>query len=255
MSINMTNNNFAVFLTNISNHASFEQLRFHMNKAGKVVFLKYFNKGSTKKNFAYVYYTCLSDAIRAVEMFDQTFIYNSRLFVTLHKDNVFLKAPFPNRDNTKMKIMLPTSKIPNVGNNVGHYAMAQPNNVVGMNNSYPYMMNGPYPPMVNDQSSFNFSSFRANFPYNVCFPPTPVPSLAHPSPSESSHMTNNNEGMTLRPTDNANEENDDAEGVQEGNTSTFDEESTDSTDSTDVSGTINSLRTKRDWNSYVSDSE
>lgn len=153
----------------------------YMNRAGPVILLKYFNKGNTNKNFAYVYYTCLSDAIRAVEMFDQTLIYNSRLFVTLHKDNAFLKGPFPIRDSSRGRMLQSTTSGYYFGQNAIVY---YPTNVVHPSN------NGQCSAM-GDPSSFHFSSFCAALPQNV-FPPR----VSYPSPidrtvhTDSSRMNN-----------------------------------------------------------------
>ena len=184
MSAAMTNNNFAVFLTNINNHITEDELRFYMNRPGRVIFLKYFNKGSTKKNFAYVYYTCFSDAIRAVEMLDQTILYNSRLFVSMHKDNAFLNVPFPNREITNGKNSL---SMPVLGNfpNIAHACQMNYSS-----STYPYYHaaithSNDFQADTSNVSlkPFDFSSFRASFPNNAVFPPTPVPTKCHPSPS------------------------------------------------------------------------
>lgn len=46
---------------------------------------------------AKVYYTCFSDAIKAVETLDRTTIFGDFIYVMIHKDNTLMKLPFPLR--------------------------------------------------------------------------------------------------------------------------------------------------------------
>ena len=94
-----TDNNFAVFVTNIHKDVIQQDLKYFMEKAGRVIFIKLFNKEDTNKNYAYVYYTCLSDAIRAIEYLDQALVFGVRMFISIHKDNEYIKLPFPMRNS------------------------------------------------------------------------------------------------------------------------------------------------------------
>ena len=94
-----TNNNFAVFLTNVPQGAKYEHIKYFMEQVGRVIFVKIVSNG----NLAYVYYTCLSDAIRAVEQLDQSTFFGRRLFVQIHKDNNMIVQPFPKRPEKKQR--------------------------------------------------------------------------------------------------------------------------------------------------------
>lgn len=91
----IANDNFAVFVTNLHESFTSQSLRaqFEHTTAGRVTFVKLIP--NTRR--AYVYFTCFSDAIRAVECNDNTFYSGKRLFVTIHKKNQFIRHPFPLR--------------------------------------------------------------------------------------------------------------------------------------------------------------
>ena len=109
MSIAQTNNNYAVFLTNVAQGVRFEHIKYFMEQVGKVIFVRIVSNG----NFAYVYYTCFSDAIRAVEQLDQSQFFGRRLFVQIHKDNNLIIHPFPRRNDKKQRVNPPPSPISN----------------------------------------------------------------------------------------------------------------------------------------------
>ena len=89
----MYDNNHAVFLTNLSSDARFEHIKYYMEQAARVRDVHM----SHNKTTAIVYYYCLSDAIRAIELLDGTTFFGRRLFVQIHKDNAFMMKPYPQK--------------------------------------------------------------------------------------------------------------------------------------------------------------
>ena len=98
--MNNTNNNYAVFVTNIAYNAKFEHIKYYMEQVGKVTYVKV-----THNNHAYVYYTRFSDAIRAVEELDRSKFFGRNIYVTTHKDNEFLRKAYPDRGERPFKRM------------------------------------------------------------------------------------------------------------------------------------------------------
>ena len=76
--------NFAVFLSNLSPDSTSDRIRHYMDQAGPV---KRVRRGAKDASIAIVHYSCLSDAVRAVELLDGSIFFRRRLFVQIHKDN------------------------------------------------------------------------------------------------------------------------------------------------------------------------
>lgn len=89
--------NNAVFVTNVPYEVHFTQIKSYFSQASKVVYV------DSRPGTACVYFSRLSAAVFAVEMFNDSVFFGRRIQVSLHKRNEYLK--FPNKRNTTTKLL------------------------------------------------------------------------------------------------------------------------------------------------------
>ena len=99
-------NDTTIFVTNISAKASEYDIGRHFDYAGRVTNVNF----NVDKRFAYVQFEWMSEAVRAIESFNRTKFMDTHIFVSIHKNNRYIKN-FPERiddyekKNDKRKII------------------------------------------------------------------------------------------------------------------------------------------------------
>ena len=94
MAVKYDRDDCAVFVSNVPSFASQVHLGRHFESIGQVLNVTY----NTEKRYAYIQYKWMSEAVRAIEVFDRTNFMGKCIFVSIHKGNKFIKN-FPDYNN------------------------------------------------------------------------------------------------------------------------------------------------------------
>ena len=104
-SITYDKNDCAIFIVNLPNVTTGNDIGRHFEYIGRVLNVTY-NK---EKRYAYVQYKWMSEAIKAIEVFNCSHFMGKCIFVSIHKGNKFIKDfptanPKHHADTNKRKI-------------------------------------------------------------------------------------------------------------------------------------------------------